>query len=374
LRRCLDSVAHQADDVLVVDNGSPHGSAGTIASERGARSVRLRRNDGFASGVNCGISETGGDVVAFLDDGAVAGDGWVTAATGLLEDPTIGAVAPRVALAGRYLEVLLDDEPWFANADARPRGRQLRQATLGGVDVLPALLGPGIHDLETGPAGDRWRWTSGRTPFYVPLLDLDAELTLRLNFEPVRASRVVDLLSSAGSYLREDGSVGDVGSAVPNDAWLDATEERFALGLGALVTTQEALGKVGAFEQRYRTGYEDTDWCWRARLMGLRMFYDPAVTVRQAPRSDVAGFSRQRLRHLAERNRILTLLRNAPLDVAMREAWRKRREESDDGVADLLPRVLPRALGERELLRRHWMMRPREVFERWAGVDVPTAI
>jgi predicted alternative tryptophan synthase beta-subunit len=55
----------------------------------------------------------------------------------------------------------------------------------------------------------------------------------------------------------------------------------------------------------------------------------------------------------------------------MREAWRKQRGGSDDGVAEILARMLPRALGERELSRRRWVMRPREVFERWAGVDVP---
>jgi len=55
----------------------------------------------------------------------------------------------------------------------------------------------------------------------------------------------------------------------------------------------------------------------------------------------------------------------------MTEVWRKRRSGEDDGVAELLPKVVPRALGEREMLRRRWAMRPREVFERWAGVDVP---
>ena len=113
-------------------------------------------------------------------------------------------------------------------------------------------------------------------------MDTEAELTLRLNFEPVRASRVVDLLSSAGSYLREDGSVGDIGAATPNAERLDVTEERFALGVGALVTTVDVLGKIGDFEERYRTGYDDTDWLLEGRLMGLRMFYDPAATVRRA--------------------------------------------------------------------------------------------
>jgi len=79
----------------------------------------------------------------------------------------------------------------------------------------------------------------------------------------------------------------------------------------------------------------------------------------------------RRRRHLAERNRILTLLRNAPLDVALREAWRKQRHAADDGVAEIVAKMVPRALAEREMSRRRWVMRPPEVFERWAGIDVP---
>jgi hypothetical protein len=103
------------------------------------------------------------------------------------------------------------------------------------------------------------------------------------------------------------------------------------------------------------------------------MFYDPAATVRfDAPAQGGVGARREQ--HLAERNRILTLLRNAPLDIALAEAWHKRRSgHADDGVARLVTRLVPRALGERELLRRRWVLRPREIFERWAGVDVPAS-
>jgi len=332
--------------------------------------VRSRRNDGFAAAANRGVAATRGDVVALLNEDAVAGDGRVPAAAELLEDPTVGAVAPRVVLAGRFLEVVFDDESWFAGDSPRPLGRKLTTATVGGVDVLSRLAGAGIHGLELGPTGERWRWTAGRAPFYVPLVDTNDELDLLLNGEAVRPSRVVDLLCSAGSYLCADGSVGGIGSEAPDDERLDVAEERFSLSAAALVTRRDVLARVGGFVRRYVAQYEDTDWCWRARLMGLRMFYDPAATVRlEAGATNRPGARRER--HLAERNRILTLLRNAPIELAMAETWRKRRGGGDDGVAELLPKVLPRALGERELLRRRWAMRPREIFERWAGVDVP---
>ena len=343
-----------------------------MSGQTGARVVRPPRNDGFAAAANLGVAETRGDLVALLNEDALAGDGWLAAAAELLEDPTVGAVSPRVVLAGRFLEVLLNDEPSFASGDSRPLGRQLTTATLGGVDVLSGLTGTGVHPLEHGRTGERWRWTSGRVPFYVPLVESGDELDLLLNGEAVQPARVVDLLSSAGSYLRANGSVGGIGSQAPDDERLDIAEERFSLSAAALVTTRDVLAKVGGFAKRYVEGYEDTDWCWRGRLMGLRMFYEPAATVRlEAVTTGTLGVRRER--HLAERNRLLTLVRNAPIDLAMAEMWRKRRGGGDDGVAELLPKVLPRALGERELLRRRWIMRPREIFERWAGVDVPVS-
>jgi GT2 family glycosyltransferase len=329
-------------------------------------------DNGFASALNRGAEATRGDVVAFLNERAVAGDGWLAGAARLLEDPTIGAVSPRVVLAGRYLEIVLDDEPFLAGGDSRPLGRQLTTATIGGVDVIDRLRGAGIHPLEAGPTSDRRRWTAGRTPFYAPLVDTDDDIDVLLNDQPVRPSRVVDLLSSAGSYLRADGSVGGIGSEAPDGLRSMSPEERFSLGGVALVTRREVLERVGRFAGRYVSMYEDTDWCWRGRLMGLRMFYDPAATIRfEAPAPGGVGSRWEQ--HLAERNRLLTLLRNAPLDVALAEAWRKRRGDRDDGVAHLVPKLVPRALGERELLRRRWAVRPREIFERWAGVDVPAA-
>lgn len=343
--------------------------------------MRLRRNLGFAGGANEGITQTKGDLVGLLNDDAVAGEGWLEAAGALLEDATIAAVAPKVVLSGRYLEVVLDDAPWWAPGDPRPLGRRLTAATLSGADVLDQLVGEGIHRLEVEqhPPGaaltpqERWRWTAGRAPFYVPLLDPGGEVELCLNGDLVRPSRVVDLVNSAGAYLGEDGHVGDIGAETADDERFDTTEERFALNGTALVTTRATLEKVGRLDARYYAYYEDTDWCWRARLMGLRMLYEPSVKVRHERGATSASLAANRVRYFRERNRLLTLIRNAPLGLAVGETWRKRRGAGDDGVAEVLGRIVPRALAQRAVLRRRWVLTPREVFDRWAGVDVPPA-
>jgi GT2 family glycosyltransferase len=379
-------------DIVVVDNGSPGEAASRIAERHGARTVRIPENVGFPAGANAGAKMARGDVVAFLNDDAQAGEGWLASAASALEDPTVAAVGPKVVLSGRYLELVLDDEPWWAPGDHRPLGRRLLVATLGGRDVLPYLVGPGIHRMETNHAGSplaatdsvsaaglpdsddppRWRWTAGRdVPFYVPLAPGSGPVELLLNNEHVRPTRVVSLVNSVGSYLREDGYVGDIGADVADDEEFDTWEERFGLTGAAMVTTREVLSKVGAFEPRYFAYYEDTDWCWRARLQGYRLLFDPTVTVRHERGATSGGVLSRRVHFLLERNRLLTLLRNAPVSLGLRETWKKRHGGGDDGVAEVIPRLLPRVLGERALLSRTWVLSPQEVAERWAGVDVP---
>ncbi len=369
-------------EVIVVDNGSSGETASRIAERHQARVCRLPRNVGFPAGANEGARRAVGDFIAFLNDDARAGEGWLAAAAGALEDPTVAAVGPKIVLTGRFLEVRLDDESWWTPGDHRPLGRQLVSVTLGEREMLPYLVGPGIHRLETDPSAPasspdpsrpaRWRWTSGGgRPFYVPLPAEYGVVELGLNGEVVRPSRVVDLLNSVGAYLREDGYVGDIGAESPDDEGFDSWEERFALTGGALVTTREVIEKVGAFAPRYFAYYEDADWCWRARLQGYRLLFDPTSTVRHERGATSGGVLSRPVRFLAERNRLLTLLRNGPAGLALRETWKKRRGGGDDGVAEAIPRFLPRVLGERALLSRSWVLSPSEVAERWAGVDVP---
>lgn len=342
--------------------------------------MRLGEHRGVPAGENAGAREARGDVVGFLSDGARAANGWLTSAASALEDPTVAAVAPKILREGRFLEIVLDDG---GRGGSPMEGRQLVSATLAGRDMLPYLLGPGIAPMETaarrglhrrvGDAPSRWRWTSGgRSPIYAPLPPGGGRVEIALNGDAVRPTRVVDLLSSVGCYLRDDGGIGDIGADAADEEEFDTWEERFSLSRTALVTTREALEKVGPFASRYVASYEDSDWCWRAQLQGYRLLFDPSVSVRHDRGAASGGVLSRRLRYLSERNRLLTLVRNAPGAMASRELWRKWRGGGDDGVAEVIPRFVPRAVGERALLSRSWVLGPNEVCERWSGVDVPS--
>jgi GT2 family glycosyltransferase len=361
----------------LVDNGSEGGSVASY-ERNGVRVVRLAENAGFAGGVNAGVAAARGDIVALLNDDALACPGWLEASARVLETGDVAAVAPKILLAHRFGEVVLEDEEYFAAGDTRALGRRLSSATLDGHDVLASLLGPGVHRLEQR-GDERWRWTAGPRHFYVPIPELDEPggraspdaPKLELNGEPAPLRRVVELVNSAGAYLRSDGYAGDCGADLPDDERWSLPRECFAAPGTALVTTASVLERVGPLEGSFFAYYEDIDWCWRARLQGYRIMYEPASTLRHVRGQTSGGTLAARTRFLAERNRILTLARCGPLRLAFGEARKKWSGGGDDGVAGVLPRAFPAALAQRVRLRRRWALASREVYHRWAGADLP---
>jgi mycofactocin system glycosyltransferase len=95
LERCLTAVG--AADVLVVDDGSLSPElVAEVCHRHGARLV-TRRNGGPGAARNTALPLLRKDFVAFLDSDCLPPAGWLEQLRGHLEDPSVGAVAPRVA-------------------------------------------------------------------------------------------------------------------------------------------------------------------------------------------------------------------------------------------------------------------------------------
>ena len=228
-------------------------------------------------------------------------------------------------------------------------------------------VGAGLHDLETGPDGATWRWTSPGLPFYVPVEAPDEEV--RLDGEEVPAGPVVRVLNHAGSFLRAHGVAGEYGFGAPDDGRFDGPREPFGFSGTAPVFRAETLHRIGAFAPRFFAYNEDTDWCLRARLSGLRIAYDPAVTVTHRLSATSGGTAAERVRRLAQRNALLCLARNAPPSVARPEIARRLRLWPGDPVARQVARMLPWALATRAAMSRRWVETPAAVWGRWAEQD-----
>lgn len=364
LRPCIDSVIDEADEVIVVDNASDDRLASRIAEEAKARVIRSRRNAGFAGGVALALPEVRGDLVAVLNDDAVARPGWLPSAAGVLEDPSVGAVTPKVVLRGLYREVLLDDEEWHAPRDSRPLGRMLTSVEVEGREVLAACVGAGLHVLETGPDGRSWRWTRPGQPFYAPVDHAGADIAL--NGDRVEPGPTVRILNHAGSFLRGHGVAGEYGFGAPDDGRFDARREPFGFSGTAPVFRKETLDRIGAFAPRFFAYNEDTDWCLRARLAGLRVAYDPAATIVHRLSATSGGAAAERVRRLAQRNALLCLARNAPARLAAAEIAGRLGKGRRDPVAVETARLLPWAVASRLAMSRQRVCDPADVWETWA--------
>lgn len=374
LRSCLESALPQADEVILVDNGSDGAAATATGESCGARVVRSERNLGYAAGVNLGVHRARGDVIALLNDDAVAAPGWLDMAAGVLDSPGVAAVVPKVRRSGWYREVLLEDEPHDAPGDHRILGRLMRSVTCDAEEVLGRLLGAGVHELETSPDGaQQWRWTRPGSPFYVPLTrgtDVAGASEVLIDGRPVPPGPVCRLLNRAGGYLRHDGVLGDIGDESPDDGRWDQPAEPFFGSGTALVMRRETFLGIGGLAERFFAYYEDADWCWRARLAGMTISYDPSATVEHR-HSATMGASSPVATRLANRNRLLTIARNAPLAELppalrrARAAVQSRRELAEIAAG------LPWALRSRVTGSRQWKLTPEEVWSSWVdeGTD-----
>lgn len=126
---CLASLAVQQlapndFEVVVVDNGSTDGTQGVV--ERWMNSVENVRLEfepaiGLSRARNAGIRVARGDVVAFLDDDAVATEGWLAALLdGYSRWPGVAAVAGPARLVWpreRPLWLVPAMERWFSGLD-----------------------------------------------------------------------------------------------------------------------------------------------------------------------------------------------------------------------------------------------------------------
>lgn len=103
---CLDSLLAQTEpaSVLVVDNASDDGTAAIArryeADHPAIRVLRTERNLGFAGGMAAAMSHVSSELVALLNDDAVADPGWLGALRAALDaHPEAAAVTSQLRLA-----------------------------------------------------------------------------------------------------------------------------------------------------------------------------------------------------------------------------------------------------------------------------------
>lgn len=208
-----------------------------------------------------------------------------------------------------------------------------------------------------------------------------AELEEALDGDP-------DAAAATSSMLLADGSTQSVGVALTSDGHgadvVLSGREVFGFCGGAALLRVDALRRAGGVPADFFCYYEDTDTSWRLRLAGHRVISVGPARVRHrhgaSTRPGSAPFHRWN-----ERNRLLMLLRCAPLPVAAREVARftvitallpVRKNVPDAAnfrvplrlrvLAEVLLR-LPATLVQRWSVGRRATTTRRAVWSQWAG-------
>ena len=134
LPTCLDSLRRQSYpdfEVIVVDNGSTDGSLELLARDYPeVKVVALPENRGFAGGVNAGIREARGEIVAVFNNDAEADPCWLGELAGALaRHPEAGMATPKVLLFDR--REVINTTGDFYGVDGVPGNRGVWQRDEG---------------------------------------------------------------------------------------------------------------------------------------------------------------------------------------------------------------------------------------------------
>jgi glycosyltransferase involved in cell wall biosynthesis len=104
LARCLTfltALEHPSYELIVVDNTAGEPEVEDLAADAGARYV-VEPREGLSRARNAGARAAQGEIIAYIDDDAVAESTWLSAHTAALEDPEL------MATTGRILPTSLD--------------------------------------------------------------------------------------------------------------------------------------------------------------------------------------------------------------------------------------------------------------------------
>lgn len=119
-----------------------------------------------------------------------------------------------------------------------------------------------------------------------------------------------DLLESAGGWI--EYPLGDA----PPRAYLkvdngeyDKKEEVAYVSGAAFLVKKDLTNKLGCFDSVYFCYHEETDLCWRARLAGYAVIYDPNAVVYHYGSFTTGKLSARKI-YWQSRNRIMTNIKN----------------------------------------------------------------
>jgi hypothetical protein len=246
-----------------------------------------------------------------------------------------------------------------AALDTRELGVRVHEVRVNGHDVTNDVIwGKLGYDREQA-GRELYRWTRPRGTMLVPVDPGEPvpgpagplRLTLRLGAEAIKpvelnwpggagsvksdadppdvqpaedavevptGAGLVDVVNNAGSMVDAHGKGTDLGFRQVDRGQYDRPADVFAFCGAAVCFRTSALRDAGLFDEDFFLYYEDTDLAWRLWTLGWRVRYVPGAVVRHKLSATLGEDSERRLFYV-ERNRLLTVTKNARAGLALRE-------------------------------------------------------
>jgi GT2 family glycosyltransferase len=130
-----------------------------------------------------------------------------------------------------------------------------------------------------------------------------------------------EVVNNAGCEVLTNGYARDRSMGAVYAPGAEGPIDVFAWSGGAVLLRREYLDDIGLFDARFFLYYEDIDLSWRGRSRGWRYRLVPDSVVHHHHAATV-GVGSPTHRYYTERNRLLTLMKNAPPAMVAREVAR----------------------------------------------------
>jgi len=347
--RHLEALDWPADqlEIVCIDNASTDGSPDRIAADFPKVDLRrLASNGGFpANNVAMGDLEQV-RYVGLVNNDAFVEPSWLRHLVEALEsDRGLGAVSSKLVLAPRFALVKFHCDRFDPGpGDNRELGVMVRSVVVDGIDVSrDAHLGSSGWGRESDRDGT-FEWTRPVGSLRVPAPESSGPFNAVIEFEsrgratisldggdgartvvlPKGRTRIpvtvssdrFDVINNVGSILFNDGAGADRGWLEIDHGQFDVPVDVFAWCGGSVLFRPGYLTDVGLFDERFFLYYEDTDLSWRGRARGWRYRTVPASVARHVHAAST-GEGSAMFTYYVERNRLLMLLKNAPLRMAL---------------------------------------------------------
>lgn len=328
-------------EICVVDNASIDGLHWKIPRLfPDTKLIQSLSNEGFARGNNLAMADLRDiDVVCLINNDAWADPNWLGDLVAELQSSAnVGAACSKMLFASEVVGVEIDPQGapvclsnvLVDNKDSLSRCRFDERFDKSGIGrgsptpqywiTRPASVWVQIEASDTMPVAFTVELSSPvEHEIVIRTVECEGRVLVGPNSKSFtyQATEKARVVNNAGSGLFTGWSGGDIGFRELDLGQYDLPSEPFGFCGGAVALRTEFLRDVGLFDPTYFLYYEDLDLSWRGRLHGWTYRYVPtSIVYHEHAYSSVEGSAF--FNFWVDRNRRLTLVKNAPIRVAVK--------------------------------------------------------